>query len=607
MPEPIPPHEGPGADGPGPGPRVRRGAGPADERRRARRPGTDGSPPGRGTDDGRAPADRPVRGRRPGDPGSRPAPRREPRARPDVRDAADGRDPAHARSRREPGRETGPRRTGTARPADRPERSGGRTHSGEQTPSTGATAAAGHGHGHGHGHEPAAPASRRVRTLLISLLAPFALAALAGVVLLYPWGEPDVSGYAVGEPVHGDVISSELGPCLSPGQVQVGDPGQGGPCQQIEIRLTDGPADGRTITQSLPAGQGNPRFAAGDAVVLSYSGADAQAGSSYQVQDFQRSLPLALLAGLFALAVVVLGRWRGVAALGALAVTAVIIGLFVLPSILHGGDPLLVAIAGAGLIMFVALYTTHGFSARTSAAVLGTMVSLSLIGLIAAVFAGAARLTGLDESTSTLIGSLGHGIDARGLLLAGIVIGALGVLDDVTVTQASAVWELHRVNPRQSWRELYGAALRIGRAHVGSAVNTLVMAYAGAALPALLLASLSDVGLGSILTSQELASEIVRTLAGSIGIIAAVPVTTLLAAVIVVREENPVVPAADDRADSPAPCPADPADAGRADVGDESGDPPGDGATAADVAEGRGAPPRRITPATRRTDSPPPS
>ncbi|GAA1230331.1 hypothetical protein GCM10009676_11400 [Prauserella halophila] len=383
-----------------------------------------------------------------------------------------------------------------------------------------------------------------MRLLLASLLAPFALAALAAVVLLYPWGQPEVTGHSVGDPVRGDVASSELGPCLSAGQVQVGDPGDpgdpgdGARCQTVEIVLTDGPAEGRTITQNLPAGEGNPRFAAGDAVVLSYTGADPQAGSSYQVRDFQRGLPLVLLAGLFALAVVVLGRWRGAAALGALAATAAIIGLFVLPSILHGADPLLVAIAGAGLIMFVALYTTHGFSARTSAAVLGTMVSLALIGLLATVFAGAARLTGLDEGTSTLIGSLGHGIDARGLLLAGIVIGALGVLDDVTVTQASAVWELHRANPRQSWRQLYGAALRIGRAHVGSAVNTLVMAYAGAALPALLLASLSDVGLGPVLTSQELAAEIVRTLAGSIGIIAAVPVTTLLAALIVVREHN---------------------------------------------------------------------
>ncbi|OLT42473.1 YibE/F [Saccharomonospora sp. CUA-673] len=376
--------------------------------------------------------------------------------------------------------------------------------------------------------------------MLAALLTPFAVGALLSVILLYPWGEEDPTGHAVGEPVNGEVVSSELGPCLSPGQVQVGDePADDGPrCQTVEVTLTDGPAEGTTITKALPAGQGNPSFAAGDDVVLAYSGADAGDPNSYQLRDFQRGLPLALLAVVFAAAVLVLGRWRGAAALGALTVTGVIIGLFVLPAILHGANPLAVGIAGSGLIMFVALYTTHGFSARTSVAVLGTMVSLSLIGILATIFSGAAKLTGLDENTSALIGSLGHEIDTRGLLLAGIVIGALGVLDDTTVTQASAVWELHRANPRLTWRELYASALRIGRAHVGSAVNTLVMAYAGAALPALLLVSLADVGLGSILTSQELAAEIVRTLAGSIGIIAAVPVTSVLAALIVVREEN---------------------------------------------------------------------
>jgi uncharacterized membrane protein len=120
-----------------------------------------------------------------------------------------------------------------------------------------------------------------------------------------------------------------------------------------------------------------------------------------------------------------------------------------------------------------------------------------------------------------------------------VVIGALGVLDDVTVTQTSAVWELRKANPSLGWRELYGAGLRIGRDHVGSAVNTLVMAYAGAALPVLLYTSISGVGLGAILSSEELAQEIVRTLAGSVGIVAAVPVTTILAALIASREPAP--------------------------------------------------------------------
>lgn len=378
-----------------------------------------------------------------------------------------------------------------------------------------------------------------MRVLLTALLVPVALATVAAVVLLYPWGESGVRGqHAVGTPVHGEVTAAATGPCLTPGQVQVGRPAPDEQaCLTIDVTLTDGPAEGRTIRKTLPLEPSTPRFAAGDAVVLAYSGADPADANSYQVQDFQRGVPLLLLAALFAVAVVALGRWRGLAALAALGLSIAVLALFVLPAILHGESPLLVAIAGSGLIMFVALYLTHGLSARTSVAVLGTMVSLALIGVLSAVFSAAATLTGLDDDTSSLMASLGHGIDARGLLLAGVVIGALGVLDDVTVSQTSAVWELHRANPALSWRELYGAGLRIGRDHVGSAVNTLVMAYAGAALPVLLLASLSGVDAGSILGSQEIASEIVRTLAGSVGVVAAVPVTTLLAALVVVREE----------------------------------------------------------------------
>ncbi|ASR39501.1 YibE/F [Prauserella marina] len=402
-------------------------------------------------------------------------------------------------------------------------------------------------HGHGHGHGPAEPASRRVRTLLVALLAPIALLTVVGVFVLYPWGEPPARSHVPsGVPVDGEITSAAVGPCLAPGQVQVGaPPPDGKECLTVEVTLSEGNAEGSTIAKVVPIEPSTPRFAAGDKVVLSYSGAQPEDPGSYQIQDFQRGTPLLLLAGLFALAVIVLGRWRGLAALVALGLSFLVIALFILPAILAGENPLLVAIAGSGLIMFVALYLTHGLSARTSVAVLGTMISLTLIGVLAAIFSAAAALTGLDENTTTLIAALGHGIDARGLLLAGVVIGALGVLDDVTVTQTSAVWELRRANPSLSWRELYGAGLRIGRDHVGSAVNTLVMAYAGAALPVLLLASLSGVGLGTILGSQDLAQEIVRTLAGSIGIVAAVPVTTALAAIVASKQDVPARPDAE--------------------------------------------------------------
>ena len=392
----------------------------------------------------------------------------------------------------------------------------------------------GPGHGHGHGHGPAERAGRKVRVLLAILLVPLALAAVVGVVLLYPFNDTQALPGGQRTPVNGDVTALESGPC---GGVSVGEPDPNEQqCLIATVRMTDGDASGREITTLVPVEPNTPRFTVGDKVVLAYSGADPASGDSYQLVDFQRDTPLIVLAALFAAAVLVLGRWRGLAALAALGLSFVVLVMFVLPSIIAGEDPLLVAIAGAGVIMFVVLYLTHGLSARTSTAVIGTLVSLVLIGVLGALFSATAKLTGLDEDTGVLINALGHGIDARGLLLAGVVIGALGVLDDVTVTQTSAVWELRRANPSLGWRQLYAAGVRIGKDHVASAVNTLVMAYAGAALPVLLYSSTSGVGLGGILSSQTIAAEIVRTLVGSIGLVACVPVTTAVAAVVATRD-----------------------------------------------------------------------
>ncbi|TCP46293.1 putative membrane protein [Tamaricihabitans halophyticus] len=405
--------------------------------------------------------------------------------------------------------------------------------------------------GHGHGHGPQPRSSRNVRRLLANLLIPFAFAAIAGTVVLFPWGtsSPE-SAINQGTPVNGTVTEAAAGSCLPPGQVRVGEASQDDrQCLDLRVELTDGPAAGKTISQSLPIEPSTVRFAVGDEVVLSYAGADPEEGQSYRIMDFQRGIPLTVLAVLFAGAVVLLGRWQGMYALISLALSFLVLAFFALPAILVGEDPLLVAIVASGLIMFVTLYLTHGFSARTSTAVLGTMISLCLIGVLAAIFAAFSKLTGLDEETASLIGALGQGIDARGLLLAGVVIGALGVLDDVTVSQASSVWELRRANPKLSWRQLYAAGLRIGRDHAASAVNTLFMAYAGAALPILLYSYLSGVGLGSILGSQNIAQEIVRTLAGSIGLIAAIPLTTALAAIVASKEPVPEQPADEAQSD----------------------------------------------------------
>jgi uncharacterized membrane protein len=385
------------------------------------------------------------------------------------------------------------------------------------------------GQGHGHGHGPAAPAGRRVRVLLAALLVPCALATVVGLVLLWPRGDLPHSTQRVQQTFDAEVVAAQAADC-SPGS-------RDGGCAGLTLHMTGGPLPGRDLVQIVPVEPSTPRFAVGDPVRVAYSGGDPTDPGSYQVVDFQRGGALIWLGAAFAVAVLLLGRWRGLAALVALGLSLLVLVVFVLPAILAGSSPVTVAVVGASVIMFAVLYLTHGLSARTSTTVLGTLVSLALIALLSAVFSAFARLTGLDDTTASLIGTLGVPVDARGLVLAGVIIGALGVLDDVTVTQTSAVWELRAANPTLGPRALFAAGMRIGRDHVSSAVNTLVLAYAGASLPLLLLFTVAAQGPGTVLTSQDVATEVVRTLVGSIGLVAAVPITTALAAVVASREE----------------------------------------------------------------------
>jgi len=369
--------------------------------------------------------------------------------------------------------------------------------------------------------------------VIACLLVPAALATLVGLVLLYPFaGRPGPSEGADALPrVSAQVTAAVRADC--------GNEPADGRCIALTVVPDEGELGGRAVTVLVSAPQpgraSTTTYTVGDPVELVWSG-DPADPASYEVADFQRDTPLLLLALVFAAAVVALGRWRGFAALVALGLTAVVIVGFVLPAILAGRDPLAVAVVGACAIMFGVLYLTHGFSARTSTAVLGTLASLLLIGLLGTAFATAARLTGLDEDTANLTAALGADVDARGLVLAGLVIGALGALDDVTVTQTSAVWELRAADPHTRPIVLFTAAMRIGRDHVASAVNTLVLAYAGAALPLLLLFAVAERGLGDTLTTQVIATEVVRTLVGSIGIVASVPLTTALAVAVSSRQ-----------------------------------------------------------------------
>ncbi|MFB9320071.1 YibE/F family protein [Cryptosporangium minutisporangium] len=322
--------------------------------------------------------------------------------------------------------------------------------------------------------------------------------------------------------------TGEVPPGVSPGQID---------CGTVTVRLASGPNRGEEITVDVPSGPGAPDVTAGDEVVLLYL-PDTPVGEPYQIADHQRGRQLWVIAAAFLLAVIAFGRWRGVTAVAGLGVTFAILLLFVVPAILAGESPLLVAVVGAAAIMLTVLYLTHGVNRSTSVAVIGTLASLTVTAVLSAAAVGAMRLTGAADEQASYV-SIVHHVDLQGLLLAGILIGALGVLDDVTVTQAATVSELGAANPAYGFRQLYRGATRVGRAHIASVINTIILAYAGASLPLLILIIDSNQPLGRVLTNQLVAQEIVRSMVGTLGLISAVPITTALAALAAGRSRRP--------------------------------------------------------------------
>ncbi len=368
----------------------------------------------------------------------------------------------------------------------------------------------------------------------------FILATAIGLVVLWPPSSSlRLSGENLGTPVDlvdATVVAAPVVACPS------ALPGLSLTCRDVTARLDSGPEKGQTAVLDITEGPDQPTLRAGDRIVLGRA-ADPGGDVAYYFSDYQRRTPLLLLGALFAAAVVGLARWRGALALVGLGISLLVLVRFVLPAILAGESALAVAVVGASLIAMVIIYLAHGVSARTTTAVLGTLLSLGLTAVLAVVFVELTQLTGLSSEEGTYLrGLLGGQVNLRGLLLGGIVIGALGVLNDVTITQASAVWEIYLANPSTSARDLYRSAMRIGRDHIASTVDTLVLAYAGAALPLFVVFTVAGRGLGDVITGEVVAAEVVQTLIGSLGLVAAVPVTTGLAAVLVTRSVRRSVP-----------------------------------------------------------------
>ncbi len=382
--------------------------------------------------------------------------------------------------------------------------------------------------GHSHHSHAKIRIPPRTQRLLLLALAPFVLATLIGFAILWPDGEGLKLQGVFSQEFKASISDVASRPCPDvPGQENF-------ICSTVTVRLAEGDDSGESFTLDFSTGPRTRLVQVGDSVIV--GSADQQqelapgtpTPPKYFFLDFDRRVPLLALAIVFSLVVIALSRWRGLAALAGLAISLLILIKFVLPAILEGSDPLWVAIIGGAMIMFLALYMAHGLNAATTTAVLGTLASLLLTGLLALFFVNISIFTGAGSEEAAFLQISQQQVNLQGLLLASIIIGTLGVLDDVTVTQASAVWELQKANPGYGIAELYRAAI-----HIASTVNTLVLAYAGASLPLLILFSVSNRGLSQVINTETVAEEIVRTFVGSIGLVASVPITTGLAALVV--------------------------------------------------------------------------
>lgn len=395
---------------------------------------------------------------------------------------------------------------------------------------------------HSHTHHQDVPAPAGAVRAMLAIIVPLAVVTLAALLWMWPDGNAAKPTEQAPDPVQmtrvtGTVTAITPKDCAQAGEFE-GDwltptPAPGRTCGDATVRLTSGPQAGSTVKVALPTGPGSLEYAPGDKVVLLHmsSGADGGGGAQYQLTDHDRTNGMWLIGAAFALAVIAFGRWRGVTALVGLTITFVLLVKFLIPAILEGRPPLLVAIVGSAAIMLTVLYLTHGVTMSTSIAVVGTLASFALTGVLASAAIGLTHLSGLADESALNLG-LSYDLNLQGLLLAGIIIGSLGVLDDITITQAATVGELARANPAYGFGRLYRAAARVGRAHIASVINTIILAYAGSSLPLLILISVGEQPLGEVLTGQILAQEIVRSVAGTLGLIAAVPITTALAALV---------------------------------------------------------------------------
>lgn len=389
------------------------------------------------------------------------------------------------------------------------------------------------GHSHSGAELDRVEVGARARNILIGFLAIVGVAAGVGMVWLWPDSAEVEEATSTWQSVPG--MTRTNGTIVELLDTCAGEAGQEG-CVDAVVEL----AAGDTVVVQITGPSTKAGLRAGDSVqVAQIDGVD---GPIYAFAGTNRLPVLIGLGVLFVLAVIAVARWKGVFALVGLAVAGWVLVAFMLPAIIVGKPGILVALAGSTAIMFAALYVAHGVSIRTSTALAGTLLGLVVTTGLGTAAVEMARLSGFADEDDFYLAQLAGGVNFRELLAVAIIVGGLGVLNDVTITQSSAVWELRAAAPHFTRRQIFASGMRIGRDHIASTIYTIVFAYAGSALTVLLMVYLTNRDVLALLGQELFAGEVVRTLASAVGLVLAVPITTGIAALTVAPAKANWVP-----------------------------------------------------------------
>ena len=369
----------------------------------------------------------------------------------------------------------------------------------------------------------------------ISRRAWWAVGALLAVVIFVTLAAIAGRGSPTGENAElaqgeSEVLRARVIEVLEEGVLDQGEVSQ--PYQLLRLEITSGPLAGQELTVeygSLVFTNESRLFREGDRVLVERT-RTLEGEDVFHVTDYVRTSPLFWLTALFVAATLLLSGWQGLRSLLGMGVSLVVILFFIVPQILDGRNPVIVAILGSVVMMGISLYLVYGWNSKTHVAVAGLLLSLIVTGLLAAWAVNWTRLSGFGAEEAGFLQVAGVQLDTRGLLLAGIIIGTLGALDDIAIGQSSTIFELRKANPDLTTLELFRHGMTVGRDHIAAMVNTLLLAYVGAALPLVLMFSVFAESVGVTINREIIAEEIVRTLVGSLGLLAGMPLTSVIAA-----------------------------------------------------------------------------